>query len=184
MASADHPSMADLEGFRSYLQVLAAWHLPAELRRKLDASDVVQQSLLQACEAWEEFRGRSEAEIKAWLRRILTNHLADIGRAFGGEKRNVARERSLDAAVEASSAWLEALAGSSVAGQAVRREQYRQLVEALADLPGDQRLAIELHHLQGLSVAEVATQMERTEAAVAGLLRRGLQRLRDVLQKE
>jgi RNA polymerase sigma-70 factor (ECF subfamily) len=49
-------------------------------------------------------------------------------------------------------------------------------------LPDDQRLAVELHHLRDTPVAEIAAHLGRTEASVAGLLRRGLQKLRELLQ--
>ena len=73
---------------------------------------------------------------------------------------------------------------TSPSGQAIRHEELFRLAEALAQLPEDQRMAVELHHLQDCSVAEVAGQLGRTEASVAGLLRRGLRRLRELLQAE
>ncbi len=173
----------ELEQHRAYLQALARLHLPAGLRSKLDPSDVVQQTLLQACEGWGGHRGETAAACAAWLRRILCNHLTDAVRAFNGGKRDITLERSFEAAMEASSAWVADLAGSSPSGQAVQRERLELLAQALTQLPDDQRSAVELHHLQGLPSSVVAQQMEKTEAAVAGLLRRGLQQLRTLLQE-
>jgi DNA-directed RNA polymerase specialized sigma24 family protein len=65
-----------LERFRSYLRLLARLHLNPRLQARLDASDVVQQTLLQACRALPHFRGRTEAELTAWLRQILAHTLA------------------------------------------------------------------------------------------------------------
>ena len=85
-----------------------------------------------------------------------------------------------------SSSRLEALLGgdSSPSAHAVRHEELNRLAVALTELPQDQRTAIELHHLHDCSVAEIGQQMGRTEPAVAGLLRRGLKRLRELLSEE
>jgi RNA polymerase sigma-70 factor (ECF subfamily) len=175
-----------LERHREYLGLLARLHLPARLQSKLDASDVVQQTLLKAHQKLSQFHGESDAELAAWLRRILTNTLTDALREFSGAKRDVGREQSLEAAVQNSSARLEAFlqadATSPNAG-AARHEELLRLAEVLAQLPEDQRLAIELHHLQDWSVADIATHMNRTEPSVAGLLRRGLKQLRELLHE-
>jgi len=65
----------------------------------------------------------------------------------------------------------------------MRHEQLASLAKALAQLPDDQRTAVELHHLQGWSVARIAEQGGRSQAAVAGLLRRGLKKLRELLRE-
>lgn len=179
---ADHAQMLpQLEEHRDHLRSLAQLHMHAGLRRKLDPSDVVQQSLLKACAAIGDFRGNGNAELAAWLRRILANTLADAARAHLGGKRDLTLERSLEAAVEASSAWLQRLTDSSGGDRAARAEQIERLVVVLATLPDDQRCAIEMHYLQEQPVAEVAKSMGRTEASVAGLLRRALKALRQTL---
>jgi RNA polymerase sigma-70 factor (ECF subfamily) len=170
-----------LERYRDYLHLLARLHLPPGLRAKLDASDVVQQALLKAHEHRGQFRGQ-EAELPAWLRRILATTLTDAVRAFGAGKRDLALEQSLQDSSARLEAFLQA-EPSSPSRHAVRQEELLRLAAALARLPDDQRTAVELHHLQGLSVAEVAGRLERTEASVAGLLRRGLKALRELLQE-
>src|SRR5262245_34511092 len=87
-----------LERYRSYLRVLARLQLDPRLQGKLDGSDVVQQTLLHAFQAREQFRGRGEAEMAGWLRQILANQLANAIRDLKRAKRDANRERSLDAA--------------------------------------------------------------------------------------
>ncbi len=174
-----------LERFRAYLHLLARLHLDPRLRARLAPSDVVQQTLLQACQGLAGFRG-GDAELAAWLRRILARNLAHAVRDLGRAKRDVARERSLEEAVNASSARLEAwLAAeqSSPSQQAARNEQVLRLAEALADLPEAQREAVVRHYWQGRSLAEIGAELRRTPAAVAGLLHRGLKQLRGRLQE-
>jgi RNA polymerase sigma-70 factor (ECF subfamily) len=180
------PGGRDLEHFRAYLRLLARLHLDPRLRGKLDPSDVVQQTLLQAYQAQAGFRGQGDAELAAWLRQILARNLAHAVRDLGRAKRDVGRERSLEAALEASSARLEAwLAAeqSSPSQQAAQNEQLLRLAEALADLPEAQREAVVLHYWQGRSLAEIGAELGRTPAAVAGLLHRGLKQMRGQLQQ-
>lgn len=176
-----------LEGYGDYLRLLARLQLSPRLRAKLDASDVVQQTLLQAHANRAQFRGRSEAEWLAWLRAILANALTAAARQFTTEARDLRRERSLEAELERSSSRLEGLLAadqSTPSERAVRGDELLRLARAMACLPPDQQRVVELHHLQGLPVAEVADQMGRSKPAVVGLLFRGLKKLRQLLQAQ
>ncbi len=96
-------------------------------------------------------------------------------------------QASLEQAVDASSARIEAwLAAdqSSPSERVGRQEDLLRLARALAQLPEDQRVVVEMHHLRGVAVADIGAALERTEAAVAGLLRRGLKKLRTLLQED
>lgn len=167
-----------LEAYRDYLRLLARVHLDPRLRGALDPSDVVQQTLLKAHENLPGFRGKTDAEFAAWLRAILAQELALIGRKRG---RRPVRTHSLESALEQSSARLEALLAteeSSPSQEMVRAERLVELAQVLATLPADQRTAVELRYLRGLSVPTVAAQMGRTTVSVTGLLYRGTQALR------
>jgi RNA polymerase sigma-70 factor (ECF subfamily) len=170
-----------LEKFREYLRLLARLQLDPRLRGKLDPSDVVQQTLLEAYEKREQFRGTTEGQWLAWLRQALAHNLADALRAFGQVRRDVARERSLEAAVAASSRRLErwlAAEQSSPSEQAERHEQAVRLAAELAELPDANREALVLHYCEDWPLADIATHLGRTPAAIAGLLKRGLKQLR------
>jgi RNA polymerase sigma-70 factor (ECF subfamily) len=171
-----------VDQFRDYLRLLARLHLHGDLKGQLDPSDVVQEALIKAHQKMDQFRGQNEAELAAWLRRILANTMIDSLRK---NKRQAARYRTLEGELEQSSARLEAwLAAqqSSPSEQVVHQEQLLHLASALAELPEDQRTAVELHYLREAPLAEIATAMQRTEPSVAGLLRRGLEKLRSLLQ--
>jgi len=176
-----------LERCREYLHLLARLHLDHRLQGKLDPADVVQQTLMRAHEKRDQFRGHTDAELTAWLRQILVNNLAEAVRRFAAESRDVARERSLEASLEESSARLEswlAADQSTPSQRFMRQEQGIRLADALAELPDDQRRAVELHHLKGYSVAEVGELMDRSRPAVVGLLFRGLKKLRQLLKDQ
>ena len=169
------------ERYRNYLRTLARLQLDPRLRAKFDSSDAVQQTLLRAHQSQEEFRGKDRNAVAAWLRMILTHHLTDEVRRFHAHKRNVDLDISLDAELAQSSSRLEAwLAGddSSPSERASRHEELLRLADALANLPDEQRTVVELHHLSGLAVSEIAEQLGRSRPAVAGLVRRGLKNLR------
>jgi RNA polymerase sigma-70 factor (ECF subfamily) len=175
-----------LERFREYLGLLVGLQVDPRLRGKLDLSGVVQQTLLEAHQTLGQIRGWSEAQQLAWLRRLLANNLTDEIRKLHAEARDVARERSLEAALDESSsrlgAWLAA-DQSSPSQQAERHEQALRLASALAQLPEAQREALVLQHWHGWSLAQIGQQLGRSPAAVAGLLHRGLQQLRHLLHQ-
>lgn len=141
-----------LERLRDYLRLLAQIQLGACPTARIDPSDIVQQSLMEAIEKRDQFRGATSAEHAAWLRRILAHNVADALRAQGRQKRDVSRERSLEQQMEESSAQLgDWLAGerSTPSEHARRHEQAILLADALARLPERQREAIVLHYWQG-----------------------------------
>lgn len=184
MAQLPPAAEARLEPFRAYLRLLARLQLDPRLRRQLDPSDFVQQTLLEAYRAVDQFRGRTDGELAAWLRQILARQMTHAVRDLTRLKRDVTREQPLEAALAESSERLEAwLAAeqSSPSEQAQRNEQVVRLAAALEGLPEAQREAVVLHYWEDWPLGKIAEHLGRTTAAVAGLLQRGLKALREQL---
>jgi RNA polymerase sigma-70 factor, ECF subfamily len=187
MKTSEHHVEMALERYRSYLRLLAEAQLGRGGRIGVEPSDVVQQTLLDAHKDRDHFRGGSEPEHLAWLRRLLSCNLADAIRARGTAKRDATRVRSLEAALGESSARLEhwlAADQSSPSQRAERNESLVRLADALIQLPEDNRRALVMRHCQGASLAEISEALGRTPQAVAGLLKRGLAQLRDRMPDE
>jgi RNA polymerase sigma-70 factor (ECF subfamily) len=186
MAHHDADNGPALERFREYLHLLVRLQLDPRWQGKIDLSGVVQQTLLEAHQDWEQLRRWDEARLAGWLRRALAHNLTDEVRKLGTARRDAALEQSLNQALEESSARLESWLAdeqSSPAVRAERNEQMLALAAALARLASDQRTAVELRHLHGCALEEVARRMERNKEAVAKLLFRGLKRLRQLLEE-
>lgn len=173
-----------IDDFRSYLNLLARMQLDRRLQSKLDSSDIVQQTMLQAHRAQDNFRGSSDKQMAAWLRQILARNVYHATRDFQRDKRDVRNERSIENAMDNSAArveaWLEADQTSPDA-KAVKNEQVLLMANSLDQLDEAKRTAIELHYLQGWKLAEVAQQMDRSVSGVAGLVHRGLKELKQMM---
>ncbi len=186
----DEAARAELFGrYRHYLAALANAQLGRHLRTKCDASDLVQQTLLEAHRDFAGFQGEHEGELLGWLRQILAHNLFNETRRYAARQRDAAREVSLDqmrAGVEQSSLALgKGLpAGTPSPSQdAARRESAVRLADALARLPEDYRTVLLLRVFEGLPAAEVAERMERTAGAVRMLQMRALEALREEMAR-
>ena len=165
--------------YRRYLLFLAQANVEPELHGRVDLEGVVQQTLL---EAWRSAPDRAGWSV--WLRRLLAHNLADELRKLRAGKRDVTREHSLESDLAASSAKLgEILAAkqSTPSMRLAREEQALRVAAALNELPPAQREALLLQHWHGRTLAQIAGHLDRSPAAVAGLLKRGLRRLRELL---
>jgi RNA polymerase sigma-70 factor (ECF subfamily) len=171
-----------LELYRSYLATLARLQIGRRLQGKVDASDLVQETFLEAYRDFGQFRGAKEMELVGWLRQILARNLANqVERYCGTQSRDIRLERQLVLELDQSSRILDqglVASSSSPSQQAVRREQAVLLADALGRLPADYREVLVLRHLEGLSFPQVAERMERTVEGVKKLWARALDRLR------
>ena len=174
-----------LHRFREYLTFVSRLQTAGRSQAKLDVSGIVQQTLLEAHQAIDELTNLSEERQTAWLRQALCNNLADEIRRLSAQKRDIRMEQSLDASLDQSMARLgQRLPAdqSSPSQRAHKNEQMLRLAEAINQLPESQRQAVELHHLLGMTLSEVAERLGSTKPAVAGLLHRGLKRLRELME--
>ena len=145
-----------LELYRNYLHLLARTQIDLHLRGRIDPSDLVQETMLEAYRDFGQFRGGTEGELLAWLRRILVHNLARLAeKHLKTRKRDARREVPLHrrlADLERSSDQIDAALVSqatSASGRAQRREQAAILADTLARLKPDHREVIVLRNLEG-----------------------------------
>jgi RNA polymerase sigma-70 factor (ECF subfamily) len=175
--------------YRHYLRLLAEAQLGRHLRAKCDASDLVQQTMLEAYRDFAGFQGAQEGELLAWLRQILSHNLCNEARRFAAQQRDAAREVSLEqvrAGVDHSSLALGrclAANGPTPSSLAAQHEASVHLAETLARLPANYQTVILLRVFEGLPAEEVARRMESTAGAVRMLQLRALTALRAELDK-
>src|SRR5262245_37362986 len=170
-----------LEAQRAALHRLAQRQVEGRIAVRVDASDVIQQTFLEAYRSFPQFAGRDARELSAWLHRILDHKVAAAIRDHTLlAKRNLGRERSMDDSQGGGTPLKQELdAGlSSPSQKAIRGEEVASLSQALTALPEDQREAVRLRHLEGWKLADIARHLGRTPLATAGLIKRGMQALR------
>lgn len=174
-----------LEDYRGYLTLLARIQIGRRLQGKADAADLVQDTFLSAHRQFPQFRGETPATFAAWLRSILAGQLAHLIRRYClAEARDVRLEQSLEQELDSSSEGLArgmTSPGNSPSESVARREELTLLSDALERLPADYRDAILFRQIEGLSFAEIARRMGRTEDSVQKLWVRGLDALRRLL---
>jgi RNA polymerase sigma-70 factor, ECF subfamily len=180
MVSSTEFNSMGLERYRTYLLMLAR---SQPRLASQDASDIVQKVMLVAHRRQRQFRGNTSNQMALWLKQILRSQLIDAYRQQHRLKRDINREGGWQDAVDGSLSRMQQWAAvqSTPSEHASNEEQLLRMAAAIAQLLESQREAILLHYLQGLSLAEVAVQLQRTEPAVAGLLHRGLKQLRRLL---
>jgi RNA polymerase sigma-70 factor (ECF subfamily) len=172
-----------LERCRQYLTLIANRELDTQLRPKAGASDLVQETFLEAQQCYEQFSGETEADLLAWLRGILLHNLSDFVRRYqGSEKRRVSRERRLDSACEecrrvADRGLAPAAEATTPSGWVMRKERIDMLRAALARLRDNDRRVLSLRYQRGMTFAEIGQRMQRSPDAARMLWTRALKRL-------
>ena len=173
-----------LQACRGYLLLLAERELDPDLRAKGGASDLVQETFLEAQKDFAHFQGNSEDELRAWLRQILLHNLANFTRRYRATaKRRLRQEVALD--TSGSSADREGgllLDALSPSGVAMAEEQAQTLGRALERLPDDYRRIILLHYQEQRPLTEIAPLLNRSYDAVRSLWARAIRRLRQEME--
>ena len=176
-----------LEGYRTYLELLARVELGRRLQTKVDAGDVVQDTFLEAHRNFARFRGRSEPEFVAWLREILAGRICNLVRHYlGTQGRDLRREQAWNVDLDQSSRAIDRgfFALQSTPSQHVaQREQGVLLADALLRLPADYREVVVLRHFEELTFPEVAGRMQRSVDSVQKLWVRALANLKQAMQE-
>jgi RNA polymerase sigma-70 factor (ECF subfamily) len=170
---------------RQYLGLVAKARVESWLRAKADASDLVQQTMMEAYRGFERFQGCTEAEWLGWLKRILEHNAADFVRQYQGQKRHVGKEIAIGPAGDstASRPGFDPQAPGETPSQAlVKIEGELELAAALEQLAPDHREVIVLRNLQRLAFDEVAERMNRSRPAAQMLWLRAMQKLQEVMQ--
>lgn len=172
-----------LEAYRAYLLLIANRQIAPELQAKGGASDLVQETFLEAQRDFAQFQGQSADEFQAWLRQLLLHNLANFARRYREtDKRRLGKEVALEAETPSGNQ------GPQVAGQTpspsrqvMAREQAGEVQRAIDRLPEDYRRVITLRYQEGRSFAEIAECFQRSENAVRKLWLRALERLQQEL---
>jgi len=185
----DQSAQNDLfQKYRPYLRMLAQSNVDTWMQAKTDASDIVQESMIDACRGIKDFAGTTEAEWLAWLKKIVNNNLHDMVRHYkGAAKRDVTKERSWEVSSTGQSGRFErAPAGEEPRPSQImmqsEREQY--LAYAIGKLDDDYREVIRLRNLQRLPFEEVAEQMDRSRSAVQMLWTRAMVKLSEEMKRK
>jgi len=175
------------ETCRSYLGHIARAQVETWLRRKVDASDVVQQTMLEAHQDFAKFQGGSERELLAWLRRILSHNAADFVRRYRGTaKRQARREVPIRDPADslARGAPEPAAPGITPSQEFLQIDTELRVIAALDQLSPDYQEVIALRNLQRLPFNEVAERMGRSRPAVQMLWMRAIRKLQEMLGEE
>jgi RNA polymerase sigma-70 factor (ECF subfamily) len=173
-----------LEAYRRYLLQIANQMLDKELQAKGGASDLVQETFLEAQRAFALFRGKTEGEFRAWLRQVLIHRAGKLVRRYhGAKKRQAAREVPLGSDSSGGSRQNGLQADiTSPSKQAIENEQAQALRRALDRLPPDYRQVILLHYQEDRSWEEIGQLMQRSAEAARQLWLRAFERVKQELR--
>jgi len=167
---------------RNYVNLVARAQVESWMRTKVDASDLVQQTLLEAYRGFQQFQGKSEGEWLAWLRQILSHNAQDFIRKLRTEKRGGAREIPLQAGNDSEGFFHDPAASEASPSELfVEREEEIALADAITQLSPDHQEVIILRNLQRLPFEEVAQRMGRSRSAAQMLWMRAIEKLEQLL---
>lgn len=165
-----------LQSCRDYLLLVANQDLDERLRAKMGASDVVQETLFTAQDAFDQFEGASREEMLAWMRAILKNDLLTAHRHYNTKKRQTTKESPIGSK-EFGFCDQEITPGS----RAVADEETRIVKAAMQKLSDEHRTVLDLRNWQEKSFAEIGHVMNRSDEAARKLWSRAVLSLKKTL---
>ena len=182
--------------YRNYMRMVVRTGLGPKLRERVELSDVVQEALVEVVRQFPQFTGQSEAALVGWLRRLVGQKLADLGRYHSRAKRaGGVSPLPLDAPYPFEPAGggeggqvggrlldMLALSQTSPSEAASRRELTVLLADALADLPEPEAEVLWLYHAEGLSFEAIGDRLGLSRKSVRGVWARGLKSLKRSLE--
>src|SRR5438132_9831258 len=179
--------------YRNYMRMVVRTGLGPKLRERVELSDVVQEALVEVVRQFPQFTGQNEAALVGWLRRLVGQKLADLGRYHGRAKRSAASpDVPLDAPWNGAGGGeggpgsgrlldMLALSQTSPSEAASRRELTVLLADALADMPEPDAEVLWLYHAEGLSFEAIGERLGLSRKSVRGIWARGLKSLKRTL---
>ena len=182
-------AVADLlSQFREFLRLTAAAAIPATHRARLDASDVVQETMLKAGNRFETFAGHTEAELAGWLRTTLNRTVIDgLRHLQTARAADPLRVKSVEAVFDRGSHICQnllAASGTSPSMRASHQEDALILARAMSLLPEDYRQVLMLRSIEERPWSEVSKMMARSEGSVRMLWTRALVQLKPKLEAQ
>lgn len=172
-----------IDQLQSYMILLAGRYSDEQLKRKLGVSDIVQQSMVNVVRGFDDFRGDSEGEFKAWLKAVLRNEIHRIRRDYGREKRDVSREKPLDFSKNGIKGSLTSPESSPVS-KVINHERLFRMREAIKQLSPDDAKVVRLRSLERLSFKEIAPQLNRSVDATTKLWYRAIIKLQQIMKQD
>lgn len=169
---------------RGYLLAVAHDELDDTLKPKVAVSDVVQETFVRAQQGFADFRGKSEAELLAWLRRILLNQIVDVRRSYRqSQKRSVNREVLLRLHESTQMRGVELSDGQlSPASAAVVEDELAKLRGALLELPENYSRVLQMRNWEQLSFVEIAEREGGSPDSVRMLWNRAVTKLGEIMK--
>ncbi len=176
------PGISRIEAFRPNMQRMAQSRLDARLRSKLDADDIVQEAMLRAYSRFKQLRSPDNPQvIRHWLLRIVVRVLSDQKKRFLTSRRNVNLEYQGNA-----EGWrTENPQGTRFVSDitppsraTMRKEESLSAIQRLNGLPPETREVVRSYFLESMTIRQISEATRRTPDSVAGLLRRGVAKLR------
>lgn len=160
---------AVFERYGERLHALIRVRLGPQLRRRLESRDILQATLLKAFQGFERFEGSGSNSLMAWMGTIARDEICDQAERFGRQKRDMARDTTLDERAEALTEPIR-----SETSRIQLQAESERLVEALDSLKEEHREVILLRSYEELSFREIGERLGKSPDACRMLLARAM----------